>query len=66
MLLDLMHCWPVNRRASFLIGDQQSDCAAAAAAGIDSYLFAGGDLSLFVSELLASRGIPVFDTSGCA
>ena len=65
MLLDLMQCWPVDRGASFLIGDQQSDCAAAAAAGIDSYLFAGGDLSLFVSELLASRGIPVFDTSCC-
>jgi D,D-heptose 1,7-bisphosphate phosphatase len=65
MLLDLMQCWPVDRGASFLIGDQQSDCAAAAAAEIDSYLFAGGDLSLFVSELLASRGIPVFDTSRC-
>ena len=57
MILHLMQCWPVDHRASFLIGDRQSDCAAASAAGIDSYLFAGGDLSLFVSELLASRGV---------
>jgi D-glycero-D-manno-heptose 1,7-bisphosphate phosphatase len=57
MILDLLQCWPVYRAASFLIGDKESDCAAAAAAGISSHLFRGGNLAHFVSELLMSRGI---------
>jgi D,D-heptose 1,7-bisphosphate phosphatase len=55
MILDLLRCWPADLTASFLIGDRETDCAAAAAAGIESHLFAGGDLSLFVSNLLATR-----------
>jgi D-glycero-D-manno-heptose 1,7-bisphosphate phosphatase len=55
MILDLLQCWPVDRAASFLIGDKESDCAAAGAAGISSHLFRGGNLAHFVSELLASR-----------
>jgi D,D-heptose 1,7-bisphosphate phosphatase len=53
MITDLLQSWPIDRRATFLIGDRQSDCAAATAAGITSHLFAGGDLSNFVSKLLA-------------
>ncbi len=55
MILDLLRCWPVDTGASFLIGDRETDCAAAAGAGIESHLFRGGDLSRFVSKLLATR-----------
>jgi D,D-heptose 1,7-bisphosphate phosphatase len=55
MILDLLRCWPADLAASFLIGDRGTDCAAAAGAGIEGHLFAGGNLSLFVSNLLASR-----------
>jgi D,D-heptose 1,7-bisphosphate phosphatase len=55
MLVDLLRCWPVDAGASFLIGDRDTDCAAAAGAGIASYLFRGGDLSRFVTALLANQ-----------
>jgi D,D-heptose 1,7-bisphosphate phosphatase len=55
MLLDLLRCWPADLASSFLIGDRETDCAAAAGAGLESHLFAGGDLSVFVSNLLARR-----------
>jgi D-glycero-D-manno-heptose 1,7-bisphosphate phosphatase len=55
MVLDLLRCWPVDAGASFLIGDQATDCAAAAAAGIESHLFSGGDLFRFIRKLLAPR-----------
>jgi D,D-heptose 1,7-bisphosphate phosphatase len=55
MILDLLRCWPADLAASFLIGDRETDCAAAAAAGLESHLFAGGDLTRFVSNLLSTR-----------
>lgn len=58
MILDLLQCWPIDRAASFLIGDRPSDCVAAATAAIECHLFPGGDLSDFVSQLLAARAVP--------
>ncbi|GJD77058.1 hypothetical protein GCM10007886_03080 [Methylobacterium gregans] len=50
MLLDLMAHWPVDRAASRLVGDRESDCAAARAAGVRPHLFPGGDLHAFLAE----------------
>jgi D,D-heptose 1,7-bisphosphate phosphatase len=52
MLLDLMRAWEVDPARCVLIGDQDSDMAAAAAAGIAARRYDGGDLEELVRAIL--------------
>jgi D-glycero-D-manno-heptose 1,7-bisphosphate phosphatase len=56
MLLDLMRAWELDPRRSLMVGDQPSDMAAAAAAGIGGHLFGGGNLLAFLRPLLDIAG----------
>ena len=58
MILDLLDVWPVDRRRSILIGDKDSDCDAARAAGIQAFLYTGGNLRDFMLERLPRAAKP--------
>jgi D-glycero-D-manno-heptose 1,7-bisphosphate phosphatase len=53
MLIDLMRAWNVDPRHCLMIGDKDTDIQAAAAAGVRSALFPGGDLLAFIRPLLS-------------
>jgi D,D-heptose 1,7-bisphosphate phosphatase len=53
MIVDLLEKWPIDRQASFLIGDKDSDCEAASAAGIAGHKFDGGNLLEFLFRIRA-------------
>jgi len=55
MIIDLMKHWPVDRLASVLIGDKDTDIQAAIAAGIRGLKFSGGNLAEFVQREVLSR-----------
>ena len=53
LLLQAMREWPVDRAASFMIGDKAIDMAAAHAAGIEGVLMRDGDnLDAVVAKML--------------
>jgi D-glycero-D-manno-heptose 1,7-bisphosphate phosphatase len=54
MVLRAMADFPVRRELSFLIGDKDTDIAAAHAAGIGGFRFDGGNLATFAEWALAS------------
>ncbi len=55
MLKKLMARFGVDSSRSFLVGDRESDLAAAAAAGIAGHLYKGGDLARFVEDRLGAE-----------
>ncbi len=57
MIHDLMQHWPVRHQGSFVIGDRPTDIAAARAASLPGFLFAGGDLDAFVADAIAQTSV---------
>lgn len=57
MLLRAIDDFGLDPAASFLIGDQPHDLAAAAAAGVRGYLFDGSDLLALTLRALADLGV---------
>lgn len=55
MITDLLAHWPVDRAGSVLIGDKDSDIAAAAAAGLAGHRYAGGNLASLVEAILVGE-----------
>ena len=54
MIRALLEAWPVDPARTCMIGDRDTDLAAAAAAGIRGVLFAGGDLRPVVARVIES------------
>jgi D-glycero-D-manno-heptose 1,7-bisphosphate phosphatase len=52
MLLDLMRAWELDADRCVVVGDQESDMAAAAAAGIKGFRFPGGNLLDFIRPII--------------
>lgn len=50
MILKALQEWPIDREASFLVGDKPSDLEAAIRAGVRGVLFTGGDLRAFLAR----------------
>ncbi len=52
MLLDLIQMWELDPTKAVMVGDQETDMRAAAAAGVVGYLFNGGNLLSFLRPIL--------------
>jgi D-glycero-D-manno-heptose 1,7-bisphosphate phosphatase len=55
MILRALADYPADEARSFVIGDRDTDIAAAQAAGLRGFLFPGGDLDTFVANCLATQ-----------
>jgi D,D-heptose 1,7-bisphosphate phosphatase len=55
MLLDLIAQWDLDPAAAIMIGDQETDMQAAAAAGVAGFLFRSGNLLSFLRPILDNR-----------
>jgi D,D-heptose 1,7-bisphosphate phosphatase len=58
MLLDLIGAWELDPKRSVMVGDQETDMRAAAAAGVAGHLFPGGNLSRFLQPILDQHDRP--------
>ncbi len=54
MLQDLIRAWRLDPARCVMVGDQPTDVQAAEAAGVQGYLFPGGNLRRFVAPLLSA------------
>ncbi|WP_346656763.1 HAD-IIIA family hydrolase [Bradyrhizobium sp. NBAIM14] len=54
MITALLKRYPVDLDSSFMVGDKQSDLAAARAAGIAAYMFNGSNLHTFIALMLTA------------
>ena len=54
MILDLIRAWEIDPARALLVGDKESDMAAAASAGMRGLLFPGGDLAAFLAPYLTT------------
>ena len=52
MLVDLIGAWDLEPARAVMVGDQDTDMQAAAAAGVTGYLFGGGNLAAFLRPIL--------------
>ncbi len=57
MLLDLIHAWKLDPGQAVMVGDQETDLQAAAAAGIAGQRFRGGNLFGFLRPILDGHSL---------
>jgi D-glycero-D-manno-heptose 1,7-bisphosphate phosphatase len=55
MINDLLKRFPVDLSRSILVGDKPTDLEAAQAAGVQGYLYSGGDVARFLKPLLPQK-----------